>query len=201
MSENLRFWQSGTSSYGLPATWLKSCGLLALLLVVPSIVSAQQPVATPMHRIVWDQADASGLSFEISVDGSAAAPVLGSTCASGICNGALPVSLQAGVRVLRLRSYRVTDGVRQESAFSPDFTIRYVTNPSAPGNLRLEAPAAQQASVSGIVGEPYDFNGLRVVAVSLPWFGSQVFVGAPSLKSADYTVQAGDYAAVAFWRP
>lgn len=187
---------------GCFAHGMTSCvWLLAVCLFGVTGVASAQPVATPMHRLAWDQTEPAGLSYEISIDGGPAAPVLSVSCGPTACSGALPVSLLPGTREARLRAYRVTDGVRQESALSPPFAFVFVGDPSAPGNLRLEPPSQPSAVVSGTVGDPYDYAGLRVVALTLPYFGAQVFIGAPTLSSPEYAVQAGDHAAVAFWRP
>lgn len=162
--------------------------VLMFCLLFSAVANAQ--TATPLHRWAWDQSgDTTGLTFEVSVDNQAHAPVLGTNCVSGVCRGDLPLSLSAGSHTARMRAVRVVDGVRLVSADSNLLTFTYVTAPEAPGNLRLQPP--QGITVSGQIQQRYPFANLDVASTWLDQ-GDWLYIGAQRLSVPEYSVQAGD---------
>lgn len=167
-----------------------------------------QPRATSAHVWGWEQVDpvmTSDLTYEVSIDTQPFAPVLGVACTgatTAICRGNLPQSLTAGRHTAAMRGVRVVDGVVLRGPVTSVLTFDFVTDPRAPGNFRLVPPdVAASVVVEGVAGEPYGYAGLQVVPIDLLSLGAQVFFGALTLATPDYAVQAGDRAAVAFWRP
>ena len=115
-----------------------------------------QTVATPLHVFQWDMTEtpaiASGYSYEVQIDSTAYAPVLGVSCTgatSALCRGDLPQSLTPGAHTATLRAVKVVSGQRLVGPASNTLSFTYVGLPSAPTNLRLEISGTLTIKIGG----------------------------------------------------
>lgn len=116
------------------------CGSLLLL-----ASSAQAQTATPTSRLAWDQtaatlAEASGLAYEASFDGSAITALSGVTCAGAaspfVCSAPLPANLSAGAHAVAAQARNAVGA----SPLSATFNFTFISSPpAAPSNLRIVA--------------------------------------------------------------